>query len=135
MEKKAEDEKTNLKNTLQCLLIILYVNYSNLPKQLVFRQEFWLHRSSISLSISLVFVFLPDLSVLCEGGHGCALRCVVLRQAGADLQYVGLPWLGNHHGVVQWSRYRALGLGLSLGRLLRLTLGLEMGKVGKKRGK
>lgn len=44
--------------------------------------------------------FVPDLSVLCEGGHGCALLCVVLREAGADLQHVGLAWLGNHHGVV-----------------------------------
>lgn len=48
----------------------------------------------------LVVVYLPDLSVRCEGGHGGALLCVVLRQAGAYLQHIGLPWLGNHHGVV-----------------------------------
>lgn len=52
---------------------------------------------------------------------------VVLWKAGADLQHVGLPRLGNHHGVVQWSRYGALGLRLSLRGLLGLTLGLESG--------
>ena len=73
---------------------------------------------------------LLDLSVLCEGSHRCALLCVGLRQAGADLQHVGLPGLGDHHGVVERSRDRALGLGLSLRRLL----GLEGGNVGKEGG-
>lgn len=92
--------------------------------------------------MSLLVFCLPDLSVLCESGHGSAL-CVVLRQAGADLQHVRLPWLGNHHGVVKWSRYGGLVLGLRLLRLLRLglrlglglglglTLGLERGNEGK----
>lgn len=71
---------------------------------------------------------LPDLSVLCEGGHSCALLRVGLWHAGADLQHIGLPWLRNHHCVVQWGGYRTLGLRLSLGRLL-LPLGLERGKV------
>lgn len=76
----------------------------------------------------LIVVSLPDLPVLRERGHSCALLRVALRQAGADLQHVGLPWLGNHHGVVQRSRYSALSLWLSLGRLLGLTLRLQCGR-------
>lgn len=76
-----------------------------------------------------VMVLLPYLSVLCECGHSCALLCVVLRQAGTDLQHIGLPWLGDHHGIVQWGRYGALGLGLGLGGLLRLALRLENGSM------
>jgi len=56
-----------------------------------------------------------DLAVLREGGHGGALLAVGLGQAGADLQQVGLARLGDHHGVVEWSRHRALRLGLRLG--------------------
>lgn len=78
---------------------------------------------------SLIVLFLPDLSVLCEGGHSCALLRVVLRQAGADLQHIGLSRLRNHHGVVQWSRYRSWDLRLSLGWLLRLTLRLQKNKT------
>lgn len=77
-------------------------------------------------------VCLPDLPVLCKGSHRGALLCVVLWKGGADLQYVGLSGLGNHHGVVQWSRYRALGLRLSLWRLLGLTLGLKVVTYGRK---
>ena len=58
----------------------------------------------------------PDLAVLCEGGHGGALLGVGLRHAGADLQQVGLTRLGYHHGVVERSRHRALRLGLRLHR-------------------
>ena len=47
-----------------------------------------------------VCVALPYLPVLCERGHSSAL-CVGLGQAGADLQQVGLAWLGDHHGVVE----------------------------------
>lgn len=74
-------------------------------------------------------VYPPDLSVLCESGHSGALLCVVLWQSGADLQHIWLPWLGNHHSVVEGSRDGALGL--SLLRLLQLTLGLQIGKVVK----
>lgn len=62
---------------------------------------------------------------MCESGHSGALLCVVLRQSGADLQHIRLPWLGNHHSVVEGSRDGALGL--SLLRLLQLTLGLQIG--------
>ncbi|PWA32678.1 hypothetical protein CCH79_00012409 [Gambusia affinis] len=71
---------------------------------------------------------LPDLSVLCEGGHSGALLRVVLREAGADLQHVWRSWLGNHHGVVERGRYRSLGLRLSLGSLLWLTLTIYKGQ-------
>lgn len=77
----------------------------------------------------------PDLSVLCEGRHGGALLCVVLRQRRADLQHIWLSGLRDHHGVVERSRYRALVLRLSLlrrlslrrlGLRLRLSLGLRL---------
>lgn len=71
-------------------------------------------------------VYPPDLSVLCESGHSSSLLCVVLRQSGADLQHIWLPWLGNHHSVVKGSRDGALRL--SLLRLLQLTLRLQIGK-------
>lgn len=69
-------------------------------------------------------VYPPDLSVLRESGHSSALLCVVLWQSGADLQHIWLAWLRNHHSVVERSRDRALGL--SLLRLLQLTLGLQI---------
>lgn len=64
--------------------------------------------------------FLPDLSVLCEGGHSRALLRVVLRQAGADLQHIWLARLGDHHGVVERCRHRPWGLRLSWLLTLRL---------------
>lgn len=82
------------------------------------------HWSGHELGHQLLPCWEPDLSILREGGHSGAWLRVGRRQAGADLQHVGLPWLGDHHGVVQRSRYRTLGLGLGLGGLLGWTLGL-----------
>ena len=62
---------------------------------------------------------LPYLPVLCERGHSSALS-VGLGQAGADLQQVGLAWLGDHHGVVQGGRG-------ALGGVLLLLMELERG--------